>query len=237
MCNEMDPETVRPDEEKKNLANPAAGIQALGTPEVPWMQSPIHCISIVGQVEGHMILPPHNKTTKYEHVLPMLIAIEENPEIKGFIVLLNTVGGDVEAGLAIAEMIRGMSKPSVSIVLGGGHSIGVPLAVSARRSYIVPSATMTVHPIRLTGLVVGVPQTYEYLNRMQERVVNFICAHSHISKEKLMELMLQTGELATDVGTILVGEEGVSCGLIDQVGSLSDALSYLKGQIQEADGK
>lgn len=231
MCTEIDPEVQYPEES----CSPERAIEGMGTPDVPMLPGPIHCISIVGQVEGHMILPPHNKTTKYEHILPMLIAIEENPAVKGFVVLLNTVGGDVEAGLAIAEMIRGMTKPSVSIVLGGGHSIGVPLAVSARRSFIVPSATMTVHPIRMNGLVVGVPQTYAYLNRMQERVISFVCSHSRISREDLTALMMQTGELATDVGTILVGEEAVACGLIDSVGSLSDALLYLREAIREAE--
>ena len=191
-------------------------IESLGTIlPVGKDSSPIHCLTIVGQIEGHMVLPPHNKTTKYEHILPMLIAIEENPDIKGFLVLLNTVGGDVEAGLAIAEMIAGMQKPSVSLVLGGGHSIGVPLAVSARRSFIAPTATMTVHPIRMTGLVLGVSQTYDYLNRMQERVVSFVCQHSRIQRERFMALMQSTDTLANDIGTILVGEEAVNCGLID----------------------
>ncbi|MDD3242513.1 MAG: ATP-dependent Clp protease proteolytic subunit [Eubacteriales bacterium] len=204
-----------------------------GSTPIPEVHSPIHCLTIIGQVEGHIVLPPHNKTTKYEHILPMLIAIEESPEIKGFLVLLNTVGGDVEAGLAIAEMISGMTKPSVSIVLGGGHSIGVPLAVSADYSFIVPSATMTVHPIRMTGLVIGVPQTYDYFNRMQERVVNYVVDHSGIEWDTFTELMMRTGDMANDVGTILVGEEAVQCGLIDEVGSLDKALLRLKGMIKE----
>lgn len=195
--------------------------------------SPIHCLTIVGQIEGHMVLPAHNKTTKYEHILPMLIAIEENPDIQGFLVLLNTVGGDVEAGLAIAEMIAGMKKPSVSLVLGGGHSIGVPLAVSTRRSFIAPTATMTVHPIRMNGLVLGVSQTYDYLNRMQERVVSFVCEHSRIKREKFMTLMQSTDTLANDIGTILVGEEAVACGLIDHVGSLKQAMDCLKDLIRQ----
>jgi len=195
--------------------------------------SPIHCLTIVGQIEGHMILPAHNKTTKYEHILPMLIAIEENPDIQGFLVILNTVGGDVEAGLAISEMISGMKKPSVSLVLGGGHSIGVPLAVSTRRSFIAPTATMTVHPIRMNGLVLGVSQTYDYLNRMQERVVSFVCGHSRIKREKFMELMQSTDTLANDIGTILVGEDAVACGLIDHVGSLKQAMDCLKELIRQ----
>ena len=195
--------------------------------------SPIHCLTIVGQIEGHMVLPAHNKTTKYEHILPMLIAIEENPDIQGFLVILNTVGGDVEAGLAISEMISGMKKPSVSLVLGGGHSIGVPLAVSTRRSFIAPTATMTVHPIRMNGLVLGVSQTYDYLNRMQERVVSFVCGHSRIKREKFMELMQSTDTLANDIGTILVGEDAVACGLIDHVGSLKQAMDCLKELIRQ----
>lgn len=190
--------------------------------------SPIHCLTLIGQVEGHMILPPQNKTTKYEHLIPMLIAIEESPDIKGLIIVMNTVGGDVEAGLAIAEMVASMEKPSVSLVLGGGHSIGVPLAVSARRSFIVPTATMTVHPIRMNGLVVGVPQTYDYLDRMQERVVRFVIDHSHVSRERYTELLSHAGDMAGDIGTVLVGEEAVKCGLIDEVGGLRDAMRWIK---------
>lgn len=200
-------------------------------------KSPIHCITIVGQIEGHMILPPHNKTTKYEHVMPMLVAIEECPDIKGFLVLLNTVGGDVEAGLAIAEMIAGMSKPSVSIVLGGGHSIGVPLAVSTSYSFIAPTATMTIHPIRLNGMVISAPQTFEYLAKMQDRVVSFIASHSRIPKEKFMELMTRTGEMANDMGTILIGSEAVSCGLIDETGTLELALGKLRELTDKKEAK
>lgn len=196
-------------------------------------KSPIHCITIVGQIEGHMVLPPHNKTTKYEHIMPMLVAIEESPDIKGFLVLLNTVGGDVEAGLAIAEMIAGMSKPSVSIVLGGGHSIGVPLAVSTTWSFIAPTATMTVHPIRLNGMVISAPQTFEYLNKMQERVVSFITSHSSIPHDRFMELMTRTGELANDMGTILIGSEAVACGLIDETGTLERAMVKLRDLISQ----
>ena len=190
-------------------------------------QGSIHCLSIIGQIEGHQILPEDVKTTKYEHVLPMLAAIEESPEITGLLILLNTVGGDVEAGLAIAELIAGMSKPTVSLVLGGGHSIGVPLAVAAKRSFIAPSASMTIHPVRINGLVIGAPQTYEYLAGMQERIVSFVTAHSRISRRDYTRLMSDTRKLANDVGTILSGEEAVQCGLIDQIGTLSDALEYL----------
>ena len=191
-------------------------------------QGSIHCLSIIGQIEGHQILPEDVKTTKYEHVLPMLAAIEESPEITGLLILLNTVGGDVEAGLAIAELIAGMSTPTVSLVLGGGHSIGVPLAVAAKRSFIAPSASMTIHPVRINGLVIGAPQTYEYLAGMQERIVSFVTAHSRISRRDYTRLMSDTRKLANDVGTILSGEEAVQCGLIDQMGTLSDALEYLK---------
>lgn len=191
-------------------------------------QGSIHCLSIIGQIEGHQILPEDVKTTKYEHVLPMLAAIEESPEITGLLILLNTVGGDVEAGLAIAELIAGMSTPTVSLVLGGGHSIGVPLAVAAKRSFIAPSASMTIHLVRINGLVIGAPQTYEYLAGMQERIVSFVTAHSRISRRDYTRLMSDTRKLANDVGTILSGEEAVQCGLIDQIGTLSDALEYLK---------
>lgn len=193
----------------------------------------IHCLSIIGQIEGHLILPPQNKTTKYEHVIPQLVAIEENPEIEGLIIILNTVGGDVEAGLAISEMIASMDKPSVSLVLGGGHSIGVPLAVSANYSFIAPSATMTIHPIRMNGLIIGVPQAYEYFDKMQERVVQFVSKNSKISKEKFKELMLKTGELANDVGTVLFGEEAVKYGIIDECGGLANALNKLYELIEE----
>ena len=212
----------------------------LGMPEQPQPlapKSPIHCITIVGQIEGHMVLPPHNKTTKYEHIMPMLVAIEESPDIQGFLVLLNTVGGDVEAGLAISEMIAGMTKPSVSVVLGGGHSIGVPLAVSTNYSFIAPTATMTIHPIRLNGMVISVPQTFDYLNKMQERVVKFVTAHSNITHGRFMELMTRTGELANDVGTILVGKEAVDCGLIDEAGTLEAALRKLKELISQKEAK
>lgn len=187
----------------------------------------IHCLTVVGQVEGHYILPPQNKTTKYEHVIPQLVAIEEDPEIEGLLIILNTVGGDVEAGLAIAELIAGMKKPSVSIVLGGGHSIGVPLAVCAKRSFIVPSASMTIHPIRLSGLVLGVPQTISYFEKMQERIVRFVSENSGITAETFRSLMTKTGELVMDIGTVLDGEKAVEVGLIDSLGGLSDAIACL----------
>lgn len=193
---------------------------------------PIHCLTIIGQVEGHYILPVQNKTTKYEHVIPQLVAIEEDPEIKGLIVMINTVGGDVEAGLAIAELIAGMKKPTVSLVLGGGHSIGVPLAVSARRSFIVPSATMTIHPVRMSGLVLGVPQTFSYFEKMQERIVQFVTDHSNISDNRFTQLMMTTGELAMDVGTVLNGKDAVREGLIDELGGLSDAVDALYKMIE-----
>ena len=196
----------------------------------------IHCLTIVGQVEGHYILPPQNKSTKYEHVIPQLVAIEEDPEIEGLIVMLNTVGGDVEAGLAIAELISGMSKPTVSLVLGGGHSIGVPLACSAKASFIVPSATMTIHPVRMNGLVLGVPQTLSYFDKMQERITKFVVGNSNISAERFRELMFTTGELITDVGTVLDGENAVREGLIDNLGGLSDAIKCLYSLIEEKKG-
>lgn len=187
----------------------------------------IQCLSIIGQIEGHQLLPDDAKTTKYEHVLPLIAAVEETPDIKGLLILLNTMGGDVEAGLAIAELIAGMSKPTVSLVLGGGHSIGVPLAVAAQRSLVAPSAAMTVHPVRLNGVVIGVPQTYNYFSRIQERIVSFVTSHSSVSREAYLKLMTNTDELANDVGSVIYGEEAVRLGLIDAVGTLSDALTYL----------
>ncbi|MDO4733502.1 MAG: ATP-dependent Clp protease proteolytic subunit [Bacillota bacterium] len=200
---------------------------------LPAQQSNIHVITIVGQVEGHLAVPCQNKATKYEHIIPQLVAVEQSREIEGLLVILNTVGGDVEAGLAIAEIIAGMSKPSVSLVLGGGHSIGVPIAVAAERSFIASTATMTIHPIRLTGMVVSVQQSFDYLDRMQERVINFVAEHSRISAENFRKMMMTIGELARDVGTVAVGRGAVECGLIDQVGSLRDALDYLQQRIRE----
>jgi len=193
----------------------------------------IHCMTIIGQIEGHYVLPPQNKTTKYEHVIPGLVAIEEDDEIDGLIIILNTVGGDIEAGLAIAELLSGMKTPTVSLVLGGGHSIGVPLAVSSQKSYIVPSATMTIHPVRMNGLVLGVPQTLSYFEQMQERIVKFVSDNSNIDADRFRDLMLATGKLVMDVGTVLTGEEAVKEGLIDEVGTLSDALSWLYSTIEK----
>jgi Protease subunit of ATP-dependent Clp proteases len=193
---------------------------------------PIHCLTIVGQIEGHTESPSGTKSTKYEHVIPLLVAIEEDPEIQGLLIILNTVGGDVEAGLAIAELIAGIKKPTVSLVLGGGHSIGIPLAVAARRSYIVPTATMTVHPVRHNGMVLGVPQTFRHFDRMQERITGFICAHSRITPANFQKLLMKTGELVLDVGTVLDGEQAVKAGLIDELGSLNDAVRYLYSRIR-----
>ena len=191
----------------------------------------IHCVTIIGQVEGHQMLGEDSKTTKYEHVMPLLAAIEETPSIGGVLILLNTVGGDVDAGLGIAELIAGMTKPTASLILGGGHSIGAPLAVAAKRSFIAPTAAMTLHPVRLTGVVLGAPQTYRYFEQMQERIVGFLTTHSHITREQLLSYMLATDELANDLGTVLTGREAVECGLIDCLGGLSDALSWLHGEI------
>ena len=194
----------------------------------------IHCLTIVGQVGGHFLLSSQTKTTKYEHVLPSLVAIEEAEQIKGLLILLNTVGGDVEAGLAIAEMIASMSKPTVSLILGGGHSIGVPLAVSAKYSFIAPSATMTVHPVRLNGMIVGVPQTFAYFDRMQDRIIRFVADNSRVTPQRFRQLMTDTGGLVTDIGTLLTGEEAVREGIIDSVGGLKDALKKLDDLIEEA---
>ena len=193
----------------------------------------IHCLTIVGQIEGHQLLPEDVKTTKYEHVLPLIAAIEESAEIEGLLILLNTMGGDVEAGLAIAELIAGMKKPNVSLVLGGGHSIGVPLAVASKRSMIAPSAAMTIHPVRLNGVVIGVPQTYNYFSRIQERIVSFVTNHSRVQREEYLRLMTNTDELANDVGSVIYGQEAVEKGLIDCIGTLSDALAYLHEEIEK----
>lgn len=231
--NERLPE--REDEELKKK-NAVQAIQQLGQTNVPQLESNIYCLNVIGQIEGHLVMPPQNKTTKYEHVIPQIVAAEQNPKIEGVVVILNTVGGDVEAGLAIAEMIATMSKPTVSIVLGGGHSIGVPIAVAADTSFIAETATMTIHPVRLTGLVIGVPQTFEYLEKMQDRVIRFVSRHSNISEEKFRELMFRTGELARDIGTNVIGKDAVEFGLIDRVGGISDALSELNQKIQAQKG-
>ena len=194
----------------------------------------IYTLTIIGQVEGHQVLPENCKTTKYEHVLPLLAGIEESDEIDGLLLLLNTVGGDIEAGLALAEMIAGMKKPTVSLVLGGGHSIGIPLAVCTKKSFITPTASMTVHPVRMTGLVVGAPQTFRYFQRIQEQIADFVTANSRISREVFEDYMMATGEMATDVGTILYGKEAVSSGLIDKLGGLNDALAALHKMIDKS---
>ncbi len=204
-----------------------AGLNALG------VKSPIHCLTIIGQIEGHQEAGSQMKTTKYEHVIPQLIEIEENPEIKGLLIILNTVGGDVEAGLALSELIRGMKKPTASLVLGGGHSIGIPLAVSANRSFIVPTATMTVHPVRHNGTVLGVPQMMNSLQAMQDRIIKFVSDNSKISKTKFEKLMMKTGELVMDVGTVLDGIQAVETGLIDEIGYLSNAFEYLYEKIEK----
>ena len=207
-------------------------LEELGAGLTQTKRGNIYTLTIIGQIEGHQAQPETIKTTKYEHVLPLLATIEESEDIDGLLLLLNTVGGDIEAGLAIAELIAGMKKPTVSLVLGGGHSIGIPLAVSAKKSLIVPTASMTVHPVRMTGLVVGAPQTYQYFNQIQEQIVNFVTKNSHISREDFLRYMMATDEIATDVGTVLYGEEAVSSGLMDAIGSLSDALSLLHRQIE-----
>jgi ATP-dependent protease ClpP protease subunit len=217
------PETSAPNSAVMNT------LKQLGQMELPKPpETNFHALTIIGQIEGHMVLPPQNKTTKYEHVIPQLVAIEQNPNIEGLLVILNTVGGDVEAGLAIAEMIVSMTKPTVSLVLGGGHSIGVPIAVASDYSFIAETATMTIHPIRLTGLVIGVPQTYEYLDKMQDRVIKFVTEHSNITEETFRKLMFDVGSLARDIGTILVGSDAVSTGLIDEVGGIGAAIRKLE---------
>ncbi len=195
----------------------------------------IHCISIIGQIEGHYILPQDQKATKYEHLIPLLVSCEQDEAIRGVLIILNTMGGDVEAGLAIAELISSMKKPTATLVLGGGHSIGVPLAVSAKRSFIVPSATMTIHPVRVTGVVVGAPQTYYYFEQMQDRICAFVCAHSNINEEKLRSYMMRTDQIATDTGSIIDGKEAVECGLIDEIGGLCEAIEYLKNACDEGE--
>ncbi len=226
--NNAETEPMQPDGD-----NAAQNIKDFGLAGVENSRGNIHCLTIVGQVEGHQLLPNQNKSTKYEHVIPLLVSVEQNEKIDGLLVILNTVGGDVEAGLAISEMIASMQKPTVSLVLGGGHSIGVPMAVSAAHSFIVPSAAMTIHPIRMSGTVIGVPQTYEYFNMMQERIVNFVVKHSNISKKVFTEMMMKTGEIANDVGCIILGDEAVNLGLIDEVGGIREALECLYSMIEK----
>ena len=230
------------DEEKKSqdensLDNQTQQIIESGIVSMTNAKHLIHCLTIIGQIEGHYILPPQNKTTKYEHIIPALVAIEQDRDIEGLLIILNTVGGDVEAGLAIAELIAGMEKPTVSIVVGGGHSIGVPLAVSAKKSFIVPSATMTIHPVRMNGLVLGIPQTLSYFDRMQDRITNFVTRNSRISAEKFRELMMKKDELVMDVGSVVDGETAVAEGLIDELGGLSAAIECLYKLIEEGQGE
>lgn len=208
-------------------------LKELGAELTKTSRGNIYTLTIIGQIEGHQVLPENAKTTKYEHILPLLAMIEESDEIDGLLLLLNTVGGDIEAGLAIAEMVAGMKKPTVSLVLGGGHSIGIPLAVCTKKSFITPTASMTVHPVRMTGLVVGAPQTYRYFERIQDTIADFVIRNSRITREKFMDFMMATGEMATDVGTILYGPQAVESGLIDELGTLSDALNYLHNEMEQ----
>ncbi|QQK76327.1 ATP-dependent Clp protease proteolytic subunit [Salicibibacter cibarius] len=212
-------------------------IQALGQTNVPKANSDVHVITVIGQIEGHMQLPPQNKTTKYEHIIPQLVAIEQNPNIKGLLLVLNTVGGDVEAGLAIAEMVASMDKPSVTIVLGGGHSIGVPIAVAGDYSFIAETATMTIHPIRLNGMVVGVPQTFEYIEEMQERIIQFVTTHSNVDDDKFRELMFAKGNLSRDIGTNVIGKDAVDHGLIHSPGGVGPAIRKLNELIREKEAE
>lgn len=227
---------TQPNQNPNNMSKPDVmeQIRNLGETNVPANeQSNIHCLPIIGQIEGHIQLPPKNKTTKYEHLIPQIVAVEQNPKIEGLLLILNTVGGDVEAGLAISEMIASLTKPTVSIVLGGGHSIGIPIAVATDYAFIAETATMTVHPVRLTGLVIGAPQTFEYIDKMQERVVRFITQHSNISKEKLEELMFSKGNLTRDIGTNVVGPDAVQYGLINEVGGIGKGLQKLNEMIEQ----
>ncbi|KOF56707.1 MULTISPECIES: ClpP family protease [Clostridium] len=217
-------------EEEKNENNDE--IKELGLQSVPEADQRIQFIQIIGQIEGHGVLPSQTKTTKYEHIIPELISMENNAKVEGVLIVLNTVGGDVEAGLAISEMINSLSKPTVSLVIGGGHSIGVPLATSANYSFISPSATMIIHPIRMNGLVLGVPQTFEYFNKMQERITEFIVRTSKINKENLKEMMTKTNDLLNDMGTILIGKQAVDCGLIDEVGGIKESIKKLNELIE-----
>lgn len=223
--------------ESEKLAEDIRQIKEMGSVTLPDAKHVIHCLNIIGQVEGHYILPAQNKTTKYEHIIPALVAIEQDRSIEGLVIILNTVGGDVEAGLAIAEFIASMKTPTVSMVVGGGHSIGVPLAVCAKKSFIVPSATMTIHPVRMNGLVLGVPQTLSYFDKMQERIVRFVCDNSAIKPERFRELMMSTGELVMDVGSVIDGEQAVKEGLIDRLGGLSEAIDCLYDMIENSSEK
>ncbi len=221
-------------EDTARLNKPLQMVEDMGAVTTDNGRRRIHCMTIVGQIEGHYVLPAETKSTKYEHMIPQLVAVEESPDIDGLLLILNTVGGDIEAGLALAELIAGMKKPTVSLVLGGGHSIGVPLAVAARQSFIVPSATMTIHPVRINGLVLGVPQAFVHFQRMQERIIDFVCSHSRIAPERFHELCMNTDEMATDIGSVLDGAEAVREGLIDRLGSLYEAQTALDRLIQDS---
>lgn len=226
----MNNENKNPENEINDLIDQ---IEKTGAVSTDSENGRIYCLSIIGQIEGHYALPADQKSTKYEHIVPLLVSIEQSKEIDGLLIVLNTMGGDVEAGLALSELIASMKKPTVSLVLGGGHSIGVPLAVSSRVSYIVPSATMTIHPVRISGTVIGTPQTYYYFERMQDRIVSFVCNHSKISPEKFKDLMLATDQIATDTGSIIDGKEATSLGLIDKIGGLRDAIECLEKLIKD----
>ncbi|MBQ8840050.1 MAG: ATP-dependent Clp protease proteolytic subunit [Clostridia bacterium] len=222
------------DESKNELDQLLDQIEKNGSVPTDSKGGKIYCLSIIGQIEGHYTLPSDQKSTKYEHIVPLLVSIEQSKDVDGLLIVLNTMGGDVEAGLAISELISSMKKPTVSLVLGGGHSIGVPLAVSAEMSFIVPSATMTIHPVRVSGTIVGAPQTYYYFEKMQDRIIDFVTSHSRISEEKLRELMLATDQIATDTGSIVDGKRATELGLIDKIGGLKDAISYLEEQIEKS---
>ncbi|MGN1003549.1 MAG: ClpP family protease [Oscillospiraceae bacterium] len=226
-------ENDREEKEGTSMDQRQQQIVDMGSTTITTKRGTIHTLTIVGQVEGHQILPPNTKSTKYEHVMPLLATIEESEDIDGLLILLNTMGGDIEAGLGIAELIASMSKPTVSLVLGGGHSIGVPLAVSAKASFIAPSAAMTIHPVRMSGLIIGVAQTFNYFQRIQERIIQFVTHNSNVKREVFTKMMLQTEELASDVGSVIYGEEAVRVGLIDRIGGLSDALECLHGMMEE----
>ena len=212
---------------------PQQQLVEMGSSVVKNRHGTIHCLTIIGQIEGHTMAPQNTKSTKYEHVLPLLAAIEESEEVDGLLLLLNTMGGDIEAGLGIAEMIAGMTKPTVTLVLGGGHSIGIPLAVSGQRTFMAPSASMTIHPVRMSGTMIAAPQTYHYFDRIQERIIRFVAKNSHIKPEKFRELMLKSGDMSNDVGSVVYGEEAVALGLMDQVGTLHDALEALYGMMKK----
>ena len=223
----------RPISEREERDTPQQQLVEMGSSVVRNSRGTIHCLTVIGQIEGHTMVPQNTKSTKYEHVLPLLAAIEESEEVDALLLLINTMGGDVEAGLGIAEMIAGMTTPTVTLVLGGGHSIGIPLAVSAKETFIVPSASMTVHPVRMSGTMIAAPQTYHYFDRLQERIIRFVAANSGITAEKFRELMLKSGDMANDVGSVIYGEEAVELGIMDEVGTLSDALEALYGMIEE----